>query len=54
MGDVYLKKYLKLKKKASLLKICIYIFIWLSHVLVVACGNQFPDQGLKPDSLYWE
>ena len=55
MGDVYLKKiFKKKKKKPSLLKIFIYIFIWLCQVLVVACGNQFPDQGLKPDSLHWE
>ena len=37
------------------------IFVWLCCVLVVAfkllvvaCGIQFPDQGLIPSSLYWE
>ena len=46
----------------------LYLFIWLHQVfvavcwisgcstelLLVACGIQFPDQGLNPDPLCWE
>ena len=31
-----------------------YLFLWLSQVLVAACGIQFPDQGLNPSPLHWE
>ena len=31
-----------------------YLFICPHHTLVVACGNQFPDQGLNPGPLDWE
>ena len=31
-----------------------YLFIWLHWVLVVACGIQFPEQGLNPGPLHWE
>ena len=30
----------------------IYLFIWLHLVFVVACGVQFPEQGLSPGSLH--
>ena len=32
----------------------IYLFTWLSRVLVVASRIQFPDQELNLDPLYWE
>ena len=31
-----------------------FLFIWLHHVLVVACGIYFPNQGLNPGPLCWE
>ena len=32
----------------------IYLFIWLSWVLVAACGIYFPDEGSNPGPLHWE
>ena len=32
----------------------LFLFIWLHRVLVVAHGNQFPDQGSNPAPLYRE
>ena len=32
----------------------IYLFIWLCWALVVAYGNQFPDQESNPGPLHWE
>ena len=36
------------------LKKYLFLFIWLHRVLVVAHGNQFPDQGSNPAPLYRE
>ena len=36
------------------LKVHLFLFIWLSQVLVAACGIQFPYQGLSPGPLHWE
>ena len=30
------------------------VFVWLHQVLVMACGIQFPDQGLNPGFLHWK
>ena len=32
----------------------IFFLTWLHRVLIVACGNQFPDQGSNPAPLYLE
>ena len=32
----------------------VYLLIWLSQVLVAACGIKFLDQGLNPGRLHWE